>query len=1768
MKPRNTRLRTLLFTLTTLAVVLGSLVAVYYFYIQSNTAYLDARNERVLNRLRSNMIERNMVYKRSVRTTTTDLVEDLRAKVQALINERIEAKFQLRKQRQAAEASITVAGKQTDSLPLDRQQPSGPTLLESPDDITIDTENRLFRIKGNEKLEIQSISFNDFQERYSERINLSFTLSPDSTDAQNGDQKNLERARLQPIDTTAFYDNYEISYQLLTGRETDANRYRVRLTLDLETFMEPLLRPDVFDHFVILRDTANPQVPNPANVVFTTMEDKRLALSVQRILPRLTDLQPDSGTIKLLERFPYRLYPQSMQFQGEEVVICGLVSDANFDKQRQQVSTILILLISLLVFVILLSFPILKMALMGRYERMRLEDLLLASMTAVLGTSLLALLLIDLFGYNGPDRTKRQRQLIELSEEIEGDMIRQIGQLNEQLKAYDTLPIYDRIMRRNLLAVPKDSNLFPKHFPFFKEIFWVTPDKQLARQWSTGNAAIPLVNVGGRDYYEDLMAGRGWRLPGDADHSERFTLASIRTRVNGELAAILARRSKHKIIALPDAKEGEGGILPASPDTLVGEASVAGKDLVECDIIMASADLPAVVNPVLPPGFGFVIIDQSGKVLFHADPTRNLQENFLEEVNLPALEAAMYSRSPLYDHGTYLGDGHDFFLQPVGQLPIFLITFRKRNYYQIAHAQIISLTFLMMLLTFLGGLAFVGVVVLFSPRNPVIKHDQFAFDWLRPFYRHRRRYRELIVNNLYTLLLAGLFTMDNAHPLVAISVIAVSYIFTFLLVFLRLNKNAHQQFMWAEYQRIAWLVITILVAGNLAMYTALSSPDFLRVLGYELLQGLVLVGVIGRIFADSRARGTTWVRNLYDWWGRQEQRFQEAIPGLRSLLQGIWRILDAQRSYRLFLATWLLILGVFPVVKYYEIAYNREGSIQVRFGQIEMAKRLIERREALEARYRLVPERDAVVSAFLQENLHLSSYLQTTPSLCLSPQCRLQLLQRLDSLARQWIDCAPHQATPDPSSMLPDTSPADASSADTLSTDTPALEATLDTGAEASFLPTSSPSERTDSADLAARWFLTDCPSERNRYRYYDSLLSAIRPRYDELTLRTNQIGVGGSANDQWVWLEFWRNGTPKLYYFHDDGFLLESTLPYYRFPFPTFRQLAEDKNAGLLMFWVLFGLFLAMIYGLVRFMIHKLFGRSALRIPTPDPIVAKRTLLDSEEGIFLMVPLRAVEQDYLSVIDIKIAEKQEAYYRPVPERYHYYFRLSEPGDVERLRSLMDRSPSPLDPGKRLSFSPLTEADENPVADQPDATLFRKDHHCLQDLPLIVIDDFDIWNQQPDACAAQLDLIEELLDYGIQVIIVAIDEPLLIQDRYANIMSGFEEEVPEEDRMYHLQRMGRLLSNFSKIDYPMERWAIFDYAEEALQFIQGKHAFLHVTSPAVLSDNRRTERTLRTLQIKVENRSKRAITKISQDTNTLVIDETYNDVLLDDRLETIHRWLEFDRTRPEVHQITVVSTITPLQIEEIYRNSGCEEEELRSKLRDWRRVLSLFYKGIVSDDPRRIPPEERVADLIRRECVHGPFLQSIQDDLLDQLNDYAQTEKGDRELKEEVILRIENRAHLYYQSLWAACTKEERYLIFDLAQDGLINASNLAGLSSLIRKGIVIQTPDTLTVMNKSFRNFVLTVIQPVDALRMELEIESQDLWRRLRTPISIMLFALGAFVFYTQRDILNETLAVVTGAAALIPTLGRILEAFTTVNLLPVQGLFKSRRKEEKKGA
>jgi hypothetical protein len=57
---------------------------------------------------------------------------------------------------------------------------------------------------------------------------------------------------------------------------------------------------------------------------------------------------------------------------------------------------------------------------------------------------------------------------------------------------------------------------------------------------------------------------------------------------------------------------------------------------------------------------------------------------------------------------------------------------------------------------------------------------------------------------------------------------------------------------------------------------------------------------------------------------------------------------------------------------------------------------------------------------------------------------------------------------------------------------------------------------------------------------------------------------------------------------------------------------------------------------------------------------------------------------------------------------------------------------------------------------------------------------------------------------------------------------------------------------------------------------------------------------------------------------------------------------------------------------------------------------------------------------------------------------------------------------------------------------------------------------------------------------------DASGAWERLRIPLGVIIVAVVAFFFATQKDVVNATSAILTGLAAGLPALLKIVGMFT----------------------
>ncbi|MGD2088488.1 MAG: hypothetical protein PVH61_20090 [Candidatus Aminicenantes bacterium] len=183
-----------------------------------------------------------------------------------------------------------------------------------------------------------------------------------------------------------------------------------------------------------------------------------------------------------------------------------------------------------------------------------------------------------------------------------------------------------------------------------------------------------------------------------------------------------------------------------------------------------------------------------------------------------------------------------------------------------------------------------------------------------------------------------------------------------------------------------------------------------------------------------------------------------------------------------------------------------------------------------------------------------------------------------------------------------------------------------------------------------------------------------------------------------------------------------------------------------------------------------------------------------------------------------------------------------------------------------------------------------------------------------------------------------------------------------------------------------------------------------------------------------------------------------------------------------------------------------------------------------------------IKELIKNEFAAAEYFKGIEPIIYQY---YKKLHDNQEPITEEkMILKIRELARPYYNQLLNSCSGKEKYVLYDIAQDTLVNANNLEAINSLLKKGLLVYD-GAFKLMNESFRDFILTAVN-----REELELYVSALspkWRSYKTPL--LLIALGVGVFFAfQEDVLGKVDALVTTAIGGIAIITRFSGLFLNV--------------------
>ena len=128
----------------------------------------------------------------------------------------------------------------------------------------------------------------------------------------------------------------------------------------------------------------------------------------------------------------------------------------------------------------------------------------------------------------------------------------------------------------------------------------------------------------------------------------------------------------------------------------------------------------------------------------------------------------------------------------------------------------------------------------------------------------------------------------------------------------------------------------------------------------------------------------------------------------------------------------------------------------------------------------------------------------------------------------------------------------------------------------------------------------------------------------------------------------------------------------------------------------------------------------------------------------------------------------------------------------------------------------------------------------------------------------------------------------------------------------------------------------------------------------------------------------------------------------------------------------------------------------------------------------------------------------------------------------KLVRELRRRANAYYELLWTSCTRKEKLVLIQLAQEGFVTAQSWDVAAPLVAKGLIVERP-VPTIFNHTFRDFLMD-IERSGVVQEWGRMDGNGLWQISGRLIGASLLAGGLFYLLTQDFSVQSLLPIASG--------------------------------------
>jgi hypothetical protein len=240
-------------------------------------------------------------------------------------------------------------------------------------------------------------------------------------------------------------------------------------------------------------------------------------------------------------------------------------------------------------------------------------------------------------------------------------------------------------------------------------------------------------------------------------------------------------------------------------------------------------------------------------------------------------------------------------------------------------------------------------------------------------------------------------------------------------------------------------------------------------------------------------------------------------------------------------------------------------------------------------------------------------------------------------------------------------------------------------------------------------------------------------------------------------------------------------------------------------------------------------------------------------------------------------------------------------------------------------------------------------------------------------------------------------------------------------------------------------------------------------------------------------------------------------------------------------RVIIVSTVHPVNFLNSFNDQAASSASDRANaikendLERWHVLLGHFRIVIEPLECSNIPNDTKTMErIIMEETQYTHFLHKMQGLSLKMEPSIKEDDfKAIGAVTDSLIFKLQLTSQYFYTYIWQSLTQEEKFLLYDLAEDGLVNSYDEYNLCMLICKGLIIRVNGTLTLFNKGFRNFILTSIGNAEVNRIKQLVRDTGNWGNLKTPLTLAILAILAFLFASQQEAYSSIITYITALGA-----------------------------------